>query len=254
MRSAQETVSTPFITLAGVRSGFRLALPILPGSVVFALGFGAAAAEKGLTFLDTFLYQTIVFAGASQFVSLELWSDPMPLATALTMAAVVFVVNSRMMLMGAALRPWLGSVPAHQIYPVLAIMTDPSWLIALRYNREGGNDWGIFLGASIAMYVTWAVTWIPGYLAASAVPDPRLFGLDLIMPVFFTTLLVPIYRERSDLFPWVVAGIVAVSVQMLFEGYWFVLAGGLAGAIAGAFAPRRAPAEAAIAPVKDGEA
>ncbi len=223
----------PF-SMDGFWLGFRQCLVTAPGITLFGMGFGAAAAVQGLTFLDTFFYNAIVFAGASQYVALGLWTDPITWTTAFAMAAVVFTVNLRMMLMGAALRPWLGGLPAHQVYPALAIITDPAWIIAIRYHREGGQDWGVYLGACVFLYVNWVVAVIPGYFFAAALEDPARYGLDLVMPIFFITMLVPIWRGRTDLVPWVVAVGVSLSVKAVVPGYWFVLAGGLAAAFTAA--------------------
>ncbi len=223
----------PF-TMDGFWDGFKRCAITAPGITVFGMGFGAAAAVQGLTFLDTFFYNAIVFAGASQYVALGLWTDPITWTTAFAMAAVVFTVNLRMMLMGAALRPWLGGLPAHKIYPALTIITDPAWIIAIRYYRDGGRDWGIYLGACVFLYLNWVVAVIPGYYFAAALEDPAKYGLDLVMPIFFITMLVPIWRGRLDLLPWVVAVVVSLAVKAVVPGYWFVLAGGLAAAFTAA--------------------
>ena len=237
----------PF-SVAGLREGARRCLVTVPGITVFAMGFGAAAAVEGLTFLDTFAYNAIVFAGASQYVALGLWTDPLSWTTAFAMAAVVFTVNLRMMLMGAALRPWLGGLPARQVYPALALITDPAWIIAIRYHREGGRDWGVYLGACLFLYLNWVVAVVPGYLLAAALEDPARYGFDLVMPIFFITMLVPIWRGRTDLAPWVVAVVVSLAVKALVPGYWFVLAGGLAAAFTAAALFVPPPADAGTRP------
>lgn len=233
--SAKALVPEPApFSMAGFWHGFRQCMLIAPGVTVFSAGFGAAAAVQGLTFLDAFLFSAIVYAGASQYVALGLWVEPITWTTAFAMAAIVFTVNLRMMLMGAALRPWLGGVPAYKIYPALTIITDPAWIIATRYNREGGQDWGIFLGACAFLYLNWVVAVVPGYIFAAALEDPTRYALDLVMPVFFVTMLVPIWRGRTDFAPWLVAVIVSLAVQRFVPGYWFVLAGGLAAALTAA--------------------
>lgn len=220
----------PF-SLEGFWLGFQRCFVTTPGIVVFGMGFGAAASVKGLTFLDTFLFQGLVLAGASQYVALEIWSDPLSWATAFAMAAIVFTVNLRMMLLGAALRPWMGSVPARQVYPALALMTDPAWILAIRYHREGGQDWGVYLGACVFLYLLWIISVVPGYFLVSALDDPARYGIDLIMPIFFITMLVPVWRGRVDALPWLVAIFTGLLVKALVPGYWFVLLGGLSAAI-----------------------
>lgn len=220
--------------MAGFWLGFRRAFITTPGIILFGMGFGAAAAVKGLTFLDAFFFQSLLLAGASQYVALELWTDPLSWTTAFAMAAVVFTVNLRMMLLGAALRPWMGGVPAWQSYPALALMTDPAWIIGIRYHREGGQDWAVYLGACVFLYLLWVVSVIPGYYLAAALEDPARYGVDLIMPLFFITMLVPLWRGRLDAAPWLTAIIVALAVKAIVPGYWFVLAGGLAAAFVAA--------------------
>lgn len=220
----------PF-SMEGFWLGFRRCFVTTPGIVVFGMGFGAAASVKGLTFLDAFLFQGLVLAGASQYVALEIWSDPLSWATAFAMAAIVFTVNLRMMLLGAALRPWMGGVPARQVYPALALMTDPAWILAIRYHREGGQDWGVYLGACVFLYLLWIISVVPGYFLVSALDDPARYGIDLIMPIFFITMLVPVWRGRVDALPWLVAIFTGLLVKALVPGYWFVLLGGLSAAI-----------------------
>lgn len=227
---SQNALARAPFSMDGFWQGFRAAFVTTPGILVFGMGFGAAAAVKGLTFLDAFLLQALVLAGASQYVALEIWSDPLTWTTAFAMAAVVFTVNLRMMLLGAALRPWLGGLPARQVYPALALMTDPAWIIAIRYHREGGQDWGVYVGACLFLYLTWIVSVVPGYYISAALDDPARYGFDLIMPIFFITMLVPVWRGRIDALPWAVSIAVALGVKALVPGYWFVLAGGLAAA------------------------
>jgi predicted branched-subunit amino acid permease len=52
--------------------------------------------------------------------------------------------------------------------------------------------------------------------------------------------MVPLWRGRSDLLPWAVAGLVALAVHQAGLGQpWPVMAGALAGAAAGAWRERR---------------
>src|SRR3712207_4380927 len=98
--------SYPF-TLAGCLQGARYTLPVLPGIVVFGCAFGAAAAQKELTLGQALGLSAFVFAGASQMVALELWRETWTPATIAAVMVVTAVVNARMILMGAAIQPWL---------------------------------------------------------------------------------------------------------------------------------------------------
>ncbi|WP_228709322.1 AzlC family ABC transporter permease [Raoultella terrigena] len=49
----------------------------------------------------------LVFAGYAQFAALGLWGEPVPLVT---LAATVFAINARHLLMGATLYPRLSAM------------------------------------------------------------------------------------------------------------------------------------------------
>jgi predicted branched-subunit amino acid permease len=137
--------------------------------------------------------------------------------------------------MSASLYPWLGTLPAWQIYPSLHLLTDPGWLIAMRYRREGGSDFGVFLGASVVMCLVWIAAVAIGHVLGTLIVDPRRFGIDLVMPVFFAAMLVPLWGGVRRSVPWLVAGAVAVLVQHVVGGWWFIICGALAGALVAGF-------------------
>jgi predicted branched-subunit amino acid permease len=225
----------PHWTLAGLWDGARAAAPLFPGTAVFAAAFGTIAAQKGLTLVEATLMSMLVFAGASQLVAMEIWTQPLTNGVIVTLAAVTAVVNMRLLLMSASMRPWLGQLPAHRIYPVLTLTTDTSWLIGIRHRAAGGSDASVLLGSGLFLWVSWSATTFVGYQIGGLIAQPQRYGLDLILPIFFTAVFVPLWRGMRRAIPWGVAGVVALAVQYLVPGWWFMIAGALAGTIAGGF-------------------
>ncbi len=232
--------SPPCLTLRGCLLGARIAAPSVPGVLAFAFAFGAASVQKGLTLWESVGMSMILSAGASQMLSLELWRDRWTLGALLTIAAVTATVNARFMLMGASLQPWMKGVPAPLQAFSLFFLFEASWLAAERHRAEGGRDVGVFLGAGLLSWATWWVATIPGYLAGTLVTDPKRYALDLVMPFFFASLAVPLWRGlgRSGL-PWTVAAGVALATEAVVPGYLFIVTGSLAGALAGALSHGR---------------
>ncbi|MDX5361150.1 MAG: AzlC family ABC transporter permease [Alphaproteobacteria bacterium] len=216
------------ITRAGMLHGVRLTIPVLPAVVGFGAVFGVVAQTEGLSTLEAVLMSAFVFAGASQYVALELWQDPMPY---LAIAIGTFAVNMRFLLMGASMRPWLERMPAPVAYGLLGLLVDMSWLTSMRYRSEGGTDVGIYLGSSLLIMVLWLLGTILGALVGGLIADPETFGLDLVLGAFFASLLVPIWKGPAQVAPWAAAGAVALATAWLAGGYWHIITGALAGAV-----------------------
>lgn len=222
------------LTLDGCLQGARMTLPVLPSIVVFAAAFGSLAAQKGMTWDQALAMSGIVFAGASQMVSMEVWRAVWSPSALLEIVAVTAFVNARMILMSASLHPWLKHAVGPRQALMLFLLTDANWLLGMRYRAEGGHDLGIYLGSGLLLWVVWVAATLPGYLAGALAPDPRRYGLDLLMPIFFSAMLVPLWRGMRPALPWAAAGVVALIAHALAPGYVFILAGALAGALTGA--------------------
>lgn len=223
----------PPSTWSGFNLGLRLSLPVMPGMIAFGLAVGATAARKGLTFVDSLLMNVVVYAGMSQLVAMEAWPERFTLGAIAALVVITATVNARLLLITASLQPWLRGLPAWQIYPTLHLATDPGWLMAMRYRATGGRDAGVFFGSSIALCVAWVGAAVAGYLLGTQVADPRRFGVDLVMPVFFAIMLIPLWRGPRRAIAWLIAGAVALLVQHLVGGWWFIVAGAIAGSVAG---------------------
>lgn len=230
----------PLLTRAGIMLGFRMIIPALPGVIVFAAAFGAAASAKGLTLLETTVMSAAVYAGMAQMVTLEAWPQTgasWTWAMVAGLAALTAVINSRMVLQGASLYPWLSSHPNGLNAAQLFFLTDANWLVGSRYHAEGGRDLGVLIGAGFALWVLWIIFTVPGHMAGALVSDPKRLALDLVMPIFFAALLVPLWRGRRAAVPWVVAGLVALAVSKLLPGHVFIMAGAISGMLTAALMP-----------------
>jgi predicted branched-subunit amino acid permease len=230
-----DRAEAPYWTLPGLAEGAWRSAALLPGTAIFGMAFGTVAAQKGLSLADTVLMNALVFAGAAQLVAIEVWTNPLSLGTIASLALLTTIVNARFVLMGAALRPWLGSLPAWQIYPPLLLTTDATWIVGMRYRAEGKGDASIYLGAGLTIWAVWVAAAVPGHLLGAFISDPKRFGIDLILPIFFAAMLVQIWRGARRAIGWAVAGIVALVAAQLVAGCWFIVIGAVAGSIVGGF-------------------
>ena len=235
MTTHSKSAQAPYWSLPGLAHGARMCGAMVPGTVVFAAAYGTLAAQKGLTLTEAVLMSALVFGGASQLVAMEVWSSPLTLATVVSLAVVTAIVNARFILMGATLRPWFAALPQWQAYAALTSTVDATWLIAMRYRAEGGSDASIYAGAGLTLWVVWVTFAIPGYLLGAFIADPKRFGFDLVLLVFFAAMFVPLWRGVRRAIGWAVAGLVALAASYLVPGWWFIVVGALSGSIVGAF-------------------
>jgi 4-azaleucine resistance transporter AzlC len=240
MSSTEHPTDRPYWSRAGAKLGARLALPLIPGYIAFGLAVGATGASKGFSFIAMFLMNAFVYAGASQLIGMEIWPAKLTLGAIITLALIVATVNARMLLMGASLRPWLGPLPWWQAYPMQHLTTDPGWILAMRYRAEGGNDAAMYLANGVVLFCVWMASTSAGYWLGALVSEPRKLGIDLVMPIFFAVMLIPLWRNSVQKprrgVAWLIAGGVALAVQYFVPGWWFIIAGAIAGALAEGFA------------------
>ncbi len=226
-------------TRNGFWRGVRISLPMVPAMAPFGLIVGVLADSRGLSWLETVLMSALVFAGTSQLVALELWTDPAPILGA-TLAA--FVINLRLAPMGAALSPWLDRLRGVRLWGTLATLVDNSFAFAIADQRQGGKDAALLLGVGLTFWVFWIVACAIGHGFSGFVALPPGHPIFFASVATLIALMVPLWRGRSEVFPWGVAAVAALTASHLLHlgQPWPVLAGAIIGAAAGAWNDQRA--------------
>jgi 4-azaleucine resistance transporter AzlC len=220
--------------------GLRASLPVMLGFVPFALVLGAQAAQKGLSTLEVPLLTGLNFAGGSEFTAVRLWTSP---PHVLLIVAMSLLVNSRHILMSAALAPYLRHLSRRRALPALFFMCDESWALALadaQRRRAGRISLGYYLGASAGLYATWVVFTALGAAAGPAIGDVERYGFDMAFTAVFLVLLRGMWKGLRPCLPWLVSLVVAALTYRLVPGTWYVAAGAASGLIAAAWWTPRA--------------
>ncbi|HYG45118.1 MAG TPA: AzlC family ABC transporter permease [Bordetella sp.] len=234
-------------------AGATASLPVLFGIVPFGLVLGAQAAQKGLTPIEVPLMTGLNFAGGSEFAALGLWSSPPHF---LLIMAVTFLVNSRMLVMGAALTPFLHHLPKRKVLPALFFMTDATWALSMADTRRRAElgvgpafSLAYYMGSSLVFYVAWISCTTLGAILGPLLGQPEAYGLDMALPAVFLVMLRGMWRGMwrglRRAWPWLASLVVAALTSKLLPGAWYVAAGAMAGILAAlAWAPRQPAAKA----------
>jgi predicted branched-subunit amino acid permease len=224
------------------RRGLRASAPVLIGLVPAALVLGAQATAKNIALLGIPLMTGLNFAGGSEFAAVGLWTSPPHL---LLIVGVTLLVNSRHLVMGAALAPWLRHLPRRRVLPALFFMVDESWAMALAdaKSRDGisgtGFSMAYFLGVSAGLYASWVSFTAIGALIGPALGDIGRWGFDMAFPAIFLVLLRGMWKGIGPAVPWLVSLTVAGGTYLAVPGAWYVPAGAVAGIVVAWVGARR---------------
>ncbi len=221
---------------AEFRDGLIAVVPACIAVVPFSLLLGAMAHQKGLSVLEIMLMSGLVFAGSSQFVALDIWTDPVPWVM-VTVSALM--INSRHLLMGASISPKIAHFSTGQSYLALFLMADEIWALCERRSEERRIALAYWLGIAVPLYLNW-VAWTGFGAALGAVfTDPAAYGFDFAFTALFLTIIVGLWRGPSTGVAIAASAATASLVYLTVDGPWYIAAGGIAGALAGAlFSPR----------------
>ncbi len=218
-------------TRGGFRRGLVAGIPLAVGVAAYGVVFGVLARQVGLTLLEVMLMNTMVFAGVAQVAALDLWAYPLPI---ITIVATTLLINMRLLLLGASLRPWLDRYPNRRVYPWLHILADEGWALAMSRYARGERDAGFLMGALTIVMGGWLPATVTGFLVGSQIGDPAAVGLDFAFAAIFGAMLFGSWRGRFDLVPWATAGLGAWLAWEWLSGTWYIVVGAASGCLAAA--------------------
>lgn len=222
-----------------LQSGLGAAVPIALGYFPIAFSFGVAAARAGLTAPEAVAMSVIIYAGASQFLALALFTSGAPVLVA---AFALIAMNLRHVLYAPALLSAAGRDASTRTAWAWAFgLTDEVFGAALGALARGqrfseAHMFGLGLGA----YAAWIGGTAAGALAGGGALQgwPAVnAGLGFMLPALFLALLLSILT-RAQLPVIAVAGAVTVAVTLAATPTAGILAGMVAGALSGVLGRR----------------
>ena len=119
--------------------------------IAFGIAWGVAAKEAGLSDGLIYALSGVVFAGASQFASLELWSGQ---PDYLALFLITFAVNARHILMGTTFYLDIQhQSPLRQLMSVL-VMTDAPYAM-MQSEPDRVRRIALIVGGGWMIWLTW---------------------------------------------------------------------------------------------------
>lgn len=215
---------SPAVLWQGARDNLGIGVAVSGYGAVF----GVLVAGKGISLAAMEAMNLFIFAGAAQFIMVEMW-HPRAVAAEIILAALI--VNLRYMLIGASLRPlFLGRPFAHKAAG-MHLVADENWAVTMNAHARDPDALspGHLLGGGLCLAAFWHASSIAGHALGGVLPAPEVLGLDFAFTAVFLALAIGLWKGRGDVLPWLVTGVTAWAAAALLPGKWYVLIAAVAG-------------------------
>jgi len=216
-----------------IEDAVKAAIPIFIGYLPAAIAFGILAKGCGITLLECFLFSAVVFAGASQFIALNLLMTGMgPGGIILT----TLLVNFRHFLMSAYLATRIGRIAKKYIFLIAFGVTDEVFSV-LSFKRGQLSKTFIFI-VQLSAYTAWISGTVAGYILGGFLPEILTQSMGVALYALLLAILLPeIKTSITILILAITSGLLntlLIMLDILPKG-WTIIACILIVALAGSF-------------------
>ena len=209
------------------REGVKTSLPFILSVFPFGMVVGTLGVNSGAGFAEVILQSALFFAGASQTVMWELYPAGLSIWV---IALAIFAVNFRLVLYSAAIGRRLEPLSKRRMFAALFLLQDVSLAVGLRRaDTPAGLSWHYYMGLSLVLYINWIISVALGAVFGAFITDPRVVGLDILVPVYFLCLVMGFRAKPNAAVIFAVSAGVAVLVFVFVGAPYHIGAGGLLG-------------------------
>ncbi|GAB7388773.1 AzlC family ABC transporter permease [Bacillaceae bacterium] len=200
------------VFLQGVKAG----IPVAIGYIPTAITFGLLAKAAGVPALITVMMSFFIYAGASQFVGVNLLTVG---AAFSEIVLTTFILNLRHFLMTASLSQRIRRGTAKKWLALIAYgVTDETFSIAsLRPEKQ--LEPAFVCGLNLIAFTAWNVGTWAGVFLASGLPESLQASMGIALYAMFIGLLVPSIKKARPVL--VVSSLAALINSALHWVPWF---------------------------------
>ncbi len=203
--------------------------------IPFGLITGVTAANSEIGTFLAWATSWIIFAGAAQLATLDLFNAG---AASVVIIATALTINARHFMYSAALAPAFQEYPSRWRLALPYLLTDQAYAITIGPYEEHIDPVYrryFFFGGAASFWVMWQITTALGVMFGAIIPPE--WGLTFAVPLVFIALLIPTLKDRPAVLAAVVGGSVAVMAASAPYQSGLII-GAVAGVVAGTAAAR----------------
>jgi predicted branched-subunit amino acid permease len=201
----------------------------------YGISYGALGTSSGLSVLQTCALSVLAFTGGSQFALIGVIGSG---GAAASGVATALMLGFRNLLYGLRLAPTLQVHGASRLSASQLVIDETT---AMTISQTGTRAARLaFWTTGLMVYTLWNLATLVGALGASALGDPKRFGLDAAVGAAFLGLLWPRLKHATTWFVAVAAAVVALTLTPFLSPGIPVLVAGLVAVAVGIARPQAA--------------
>jgi predicted branched-subunit amino acid permease len=201
----------------------------------YGISYGALGTSSGLSVLQTCTLSVLAFTGGSQFALIGVIGSG---GAAASGVATALMLGFRNLLYGLRLAPTLQVHGALRL-PAAQLVIDETTAMTISQTRPRASRLA-FWATGLMVYTLWNLATLVGAVGASALGDPKRFGLDAAVGAAFLGLLWPRLKHATTWFVAVAAAAVALTLTPFLSPGLPVLVAGLVAVAVGVVRPQAA--------------
>ncbi len=229
----QQEQLNPFQTL---RRGVQVGFPITIGYVPVALTYGVLAAQSGLSVLQLTMMSLLVFAGASQFMGVNMIAAGV---SAMEIIVATFVLNLRHFVMSLSLmNEFRHHIPLKGRFTLSLMLTDEAFALSSMHKDKKQMNHSVlfFMGIYLSGYLSWAGGSFAGGVLGEVIPEQLSQSMGVALYAMFIGLLVPsVKKELKYGLIAVIAMLINVAASNFVSSGWAIVFGIIIGGFSGVF-------------------
>lgn len=173
-----------------IKEAVKAGIPIFIGYFPAAVAFGILAKNCELVLLESVMFSAVVFAGASQFIALNLLMTGMgPAGIILT----TLLVNFRHFLMSASLSKRVGHFAKKDLCLVAFGVTDE--VFSVLSFKKGPLSKGYVLTLEMSAYSGWVSGTITGFIMGGFLPQMITSSMGVALYALLLAILLPEIKQ-----------------------------------------------------------
>ena len=207
---------------------FPLTVPVLLGYLSVGVAFGILVVKSGLSIFIALLMSTFVYAGAMQFVAIQLLLGPISL---IQIAMVTLFVNIRHLFYGLSFIDLFKTFGAKKHYMIFALTDETYSILCAIALKESLEKEKLFFAVCLLDQVYWIMGTLVGVLIGTLIPF-NTTGIEFAMTALFVVIFIEQWMAFTTHRPALVGIFASITAlvafgptQMILPSMLLILAG-----------------------------